>query len=131
MKRALHLLAIFAFTSILAFAKTPDKIDNYITAEMQREHIPGLALGIYRDGHVERVQGYGLSNIELNVPVKPETIFQSGSVGKQFTATGIMMLVEEGKISLDDSILKYFPDVIASHLNAKKCPAGVCFRGRN
>src|SRR5215471_14514099 len=110
MKRAFHLLAILALTCALALAKTPDKIDDYITAEMKREHIPGLALGIYRDGHIERVQGYGLSNIELSVPVKPETIFQSGSVGKQFTAMGIMMLVEEGKISLDDSILKYFPD---------------------
>ena len=110
MKRALHLLATLALACSFAVCKTPDKIDDYITAEMQREHIPGLALGIYRDGHTERVQGYGFSNIELSVAVKPETIFQSGSVGKQFTAMGIMMLVEEGKISLDDSILKYFPD---------------------
>jgi CubicO group peptidase (beta-lactamase class C family) len=77
---------------------------------MNQQHIPGLALGIYRDGHIERVQGYGLANIELDVKVKPETIFQSGSVGKQFTAMGIMMLVEEGNVGLDDSILKYFPD---------------------
>ena len=86
-----------------------DKIDQYVQSEMQHQHIPGLALGIYRDGRIDRVQGYGLANVELNVQVKPETIFQSGSVGKQFTAMGIMMLVEEGKISLDDSILKYFP----------------------
>ena len=47
-------------------------------------------------------QGFGFSNVELQVPAKPETIFQSGSVGKQFTATAVMMLVEEGKIALDD-----------------------------
>ena len=59
------------------------------------------------------VKGYGLANIELNVPVKAETVFQSGSVGKQFAAAAIMMLVEEGKIGLEDSITKYFPDAPA------------------
>ena len=55
-----------------------------------------------------RAQGYGLSNVELQVPVKSETVFQSGSMGKQFTATAVMMLVEEGKIALDDPISRYF-----------------------
>lgn len=65
---------------------------------------------VSRGGQVIRAQGYGLANVELQVPVKPETIFQSGSVGKQFTATAVMMLVEEGKIGLDDPLTKYFPD---------------------
>jgi len=82
-------------------------VDSYVQAEMRRERIPGLALGVYRDGHIVRVQGYGLASVELDAPVKPETIFQSGSVGKQFTATAVMMLVEEGKVNLDDSISKY------------------------
>jgi CubicO group peptidase (beta-lactamase class C family) len=85
-------------------------VDEYIHSEMQQQHIPGLALLVSRDGKIVQSQGYGLSNIELQVPVKPETIFQSGSVGKQFTATAVMMLVEEGKIKLDDSITKYFKD---------------------
>lgn len=55
-----------------------------------------------------------MANVELQVPVKPETIFQSGSVGKQFTATAVMMLVEEGKIGLDDPLTKYFPDAPAA-----------------
>ena len=55
-----------------------------------------------------------MSNVELQVPVKPETVFQSGSVGKQFTATAVMMLVEEGKVGLDDPLTKYFPDAPAS-----------------
>jgi len=91
-----------------------NKVDDYVLAEMKREHIPGLALGVYRDGQIVKAQGYGLANVELNVPVKPETIFQSGSVGKQFTATAVMMLVEEGKVNLDDSITKYFPDAPAT-----------------
>ena len=52
---------------------------------MQRRQIPGLALLIVRD-EIVRAQGYGFSNVELKVPVRPETIFQSGSMGKQFTA---------------------------------------------
>lgn len=83
-------------------------IDRYVKAEMRREHIPGLAVGVYGRGQILLVKGYGLANLELNVAVKPETLFQSGSVGKQFVSTAIMMLVEEGKIALDDSIVKYF-----------------------
>ncbi len=62
-----------------------------------------------RDGQIVKAQGYGFSNVELQVPVKPETVFQSGSVGKQFAATAIMMLVEEGKLSLDDPLTNFFP----------------------
>jgi CubicO group peptidase (beta-lactamase class C family) len=77
---------------------------------MQKRHIPGLALLVSRDGKIVRAQGYGFSNLELQVPVKPETIFQSGSMGKQFTATAVMMLVEQGKIGLDDPLSRYFTD---------------------
>ncbi|HUO94148.1 MAG TPA: serine hydrolase domain-containing protein [Rhizomicrobium sp.] len=94
-------------------ALTPKQIasiDRFVKDEMARQHIPGLAVGVYSRGRVLLAKGYGLANVELNVPVKPETIFNAGSVGKQFTATAIMMLVEEGKLSLDDSITKYFPD---------------------
>ena len=85
-------------------------IDRYMAAEMRREDVPGVAVGIYSRGQILLAKGYGLANIELNVPVKAETIFQSGSVGKQFTSAAIMMLVEEGKIGLDNSIVKYFPN---------------------
>jgi CubicO group peptidase (beta-lactamase class C family) len=91
-------------------ASSRDAIDRYVEAEMAKQHIPGLALGIYRNGGIVLAKGYGLANVELHVPVTPATVFQSGSVGKQFTATAIMMLVEEGKIGLDDSLPKYFPD---------------------
>ena len=77
---------------------------------MRQQHIPGLALLVARDGKTVRAQGYGLANVELQVPVKPETLFQSGSVGKQFTATAVMMLVEEGKVRLDDPISLYLKD---------------------
>ena len=86
------------------------KVDDYVRGEMQREQIPGLALGVYRDGKIVKAEGYGIANLEWDVPVKADTIFQSGSVGKQFAATAVMMLVEEGKVGLDDPVQKYFPD---------------------
>jgi CubicO group peptidase (beta-lactamase class C family) len=89
-------------------------IDSFVTTEMTRAHVPGAAVGIYSRGNVLLAKGYGLANIELGVPVKPETLFQSGSVGKQFVSAAIMMLVEEGRISLNDSIAKYFPGAPAS-----------------
>src|SRR5271165_1476914 len=89
---------------------TQDAAGNYVREEMQRQHIPGLALLVSRGGKIVRAEGFGMANVELQVPVKPETIFQSGSVGKQFTATAVMMLVEEGKIGLEDPLTKYFPD---------------------
>ena len=96
---------------------TPEQvasIDKYVTAEMERERIPGTAVGIYRRGQILLAKGYGLADVELNVQVKPETIFQSGSVGKQFVSAAVMMLVEEGKVGLDDSIVKYFPNAPAT-----------------
>jgi CubicO group peptidase (beta-lactamase class C family) len=103
----------------LAMAQTSldSAVADYVKAEMERQHIPGLALLVTRDGKVVRSEGFGLANIELQVPVKPETIFQSGSVGKQFTATAVMMLVEAGKIGLNDPLTKYFPDAPPSWKN--------------
>jgi CubicO group peptidase (beta-lactamase class C family) len=99
-------------------AENPDThfgaVETFVKSEMDRQHIPGLALLVARDGKTVRAQGFGFSNLEHSVTVKPETIFQSGSVGKQFTATAVMMLVEEGKIGLDDSITKYFPEAPAT-----------------
>ena len=86
------------------------KVDALVQSELQKQRIPGAAVGVYRDGRLTRAQGYGLANVEWDRTVTPDTIFQSGSLGKQFTATAVMMLVEEGKVGLDDPIKKYFPD---------------------
>ena len=104
----------FIVTPQLAFADRPaDVVARFVRAEMDKQQIPGLALLVSRNGQPIRVEGYGLSNLELQVPVKPETIFQSGSVGKQFTATAVMMLVEAGKVGLEDPLTKYFPEAPA------------------
>lgn len=102
----------------LSFALAQDpilaKIDEFFSAEMLRQRVPGVAVGVVKDGKPLLVKGYGFANIEHQIGVKPETIFQSGSVGKQFTAMAVMMLVEEGKIGLDDRIGKYLGDVPAT-----------------
>ena len=110
----LRLMMVGLVLAGAAFAQAPaaqsDTVAQYVNAEMARQHIPGVALLVARNGEIVRAQGFGFANVELQVPVQPETLFQSGSVGKQFTATAIMMLVEQGKIGLDDSIAKYFPE---------------------
>lgn len=109
-----HLIKVVACVILLSavpcFAQNnvSARIDRYIKTEMTRQKIPGISLAVLRNGKIEILKSYGLSNVELNVPVKPETIFQSGSIGKQFTAASVMLLVEEGKISLDEKITKYF-----------------------
>jgi CubicO group peptidase (beta-lactamase class C family) len=84
-------------------------VDAVVRAEMERQHIPGVAVAVVRAGAVVKAQGYGLANVEHQVPVTPETIFQSGSLGKMFTAAAMMLQVEDGKVSLSDPIAKFFP----------------------
>jgi len=106
-----------AQTSTSGTEEISGKVDAYIAAEMRAEKIPGLALAVVGDGKTIKSRGYGLANIELDVSVKPETIFQTGSVGKQFTATAVMMLVEDGKLRLDDPIGKYLSGAPATWKN--------------
>ena len=107
---ALGPLLLFAFGSQAQNPATAGVVTEYIKMEMERQHIPGLSLLVAKEGKIVRAHGFGLANVELRVPVTAETVFQSGSVGKQFTATAVMMLVEEGKVGLDDSLTKYFDD---------------------
>lgn len=95
---------------LLLFSVLPakgDELDDYVQARMRELHIPGLSLAVVQGGRVVRSQGYGLANVELNVPAAEETVFEIGSVTKQFTGAAILMLVEEGRIGLDDSLSKY------------------------
>lgn len=84
-----------------------DTIDRFVRNEMSRQQIPGLALAVVKHGKIVKAEGYGLANVEHAVPVMPYTVFQSGSVGKQFTAAGVLLLIEEGKLGLDEPIARY------------------------
>jgi CubicO group peptidase (beta-lactamase class C family) len=90
------------------------QIDRLIRQQMLAYRIPGVSLAVLRHGKTVLLKGYGQANVEHQVPVKPETVFQSGSIGKQFTAAAVMVLVQENKLSLDDKLSKFFPDAPAT-----------------
>ena len=100
-------LAIVLFATQFAQA---DEVDDYIKSHMKQHRIPGVALEIIRDGQAVKTAGYGVANLELNVPVSLETVFEIGSITKQFTAAGILLLAQEGRLSVDDKISKYLKD---------------------
>ena len=87
-----------------------DAINRYVTAELTRQRIPGLSVAVLRGDRVLLARGYGLANLELMVPASDRTIYQSGSMGKQFTAAGVAMLAEQGRLRLDDKITKWLPE---------------------
>jgi len=82
------------FLALLPIAVAADAIDNIVNAEMKGTGLPGVAVAVIQNGKTLKVKGYGYANMEHKVPVKPETVFQSGSLGKQFTSALIMKLVE-------------------------------------
>jgi CubicO group peptidase (beta-lactamase class C family) len=85
------------------------KIDRFVSEEMSRQKIPGMAVAVVKNGEAVVAKGYGFANLEHQVPVTTHSIFQSGSVGKQFTAAAIVHLEERGKLRLDDNIARYLP----------------------
>ncbi len=97
----------------LASAAEPvavEKIDAVVNAALKEQKIPGVAVAVIHKGKEVVAKGYGLANVEHDVPVTADTVFQSGSVGKQFTAAVILLLAEQKKLSLDDPITNFFPD---------------------
>jgi CubicO group peptidase (beta-lactamase class C family) len=104
------LLAICGVLIAMTASARADKVDRFIEAEMKRRHIPGLALAVVRDGKPTKVKAYGLADIENDVRVTPDSVFELASITKQFTATAVMLLVEEGKLRLEDPISRYLPE---------------------
>lgn len=89
-------------------------IDTYVQAQMAAQHIPGLTLVVTLDGKPALQKGYGVSNIASSTPATPATVFWIGSITKQFTASAIMLLVQDGRIGLDDKVSRYLPTAPAS-----------------
>lgn len=103
----------FGFAALLAAAvcfstdTRADEVDDYVRGEMEKQHIPGLTLAVLQRGETRKVAAYGLANVEAQLPARPETVFQIQSVTKTFTATAVMLLVEEGKLGLDNLLSKH------------------------
>jgi CubicO group peptidase (beta-lactamase class C family) len=92
-------------------------LDSSITARVDKifekwdkPDSPGCALAVIKDGRIVYKRGYGMANLDYNVPISPKTVFNINSMSKQFTAMSILLLARQGKLSLDDEIQKYLPD---------------------
>lgn len=111
MFRALHVLPVVAISLLaLSPACRADKVDDIVREHMKQEHVPGLSLGVVKDGKLVRATGYGFCNLELNVPASSKTVYVLYSLSKQFVTAAAMQLVEQGKLSLDDPSSKWFPE---------------------
>jgi D-alanyl-D-alanine carboxypeptidase len=102
-----RVLACCLLASSIAAA---DRLDDIVRTEMDRQHIPGVALGVVRDNEPVRMSVYGMADLENNVPVTPQTVFKIGSISKQFIAAGVLLLADEGKLSLEDRVGRYLED---------------------
>jgi CubicO group peptidase (beta-lactamase class C family) len=106
------IVALFALPAVLA-AQQPDlaaRADS-LFARWNSTRTPGCALGVAQHGKVLLTRGYGMADLESRRPITPETIFESGSVAKQFTATAVVLLALDGKLDLDDDARQYIPEL--------------------
>lgn len=85
-------------------------IDQAARAAIAAKETPGLQVAVFKDGKPLLVKGYGLANLELQVPVGNDSVFRIGSITKEFTAVAVLQLQEEGKLSLSDRLSKYYPE---------------------
>ncbi len=112
----MRLIFIFLFVSLFTFSygQIPDSLSkkvDAIFAEYDKTNSPGCALAILKDGKIIYKRGYGMANMEYNIAITPTSIFHIASISKQFTAAAIVRLSLEGKLSLNDDIRKYMPEV--------------------
>lgn len=108
MTSLLRLLVSLSFLIFVtqAFA---DSLDTFIEREIAKRKIPGLSVAVMRGGKVIRESSYGFANLETQTRASGATVYEIGSISKQFAAEAVMLLVEDGKLNLDDPILKYLP----------------------
>lgn len=116
MKKSFKLNAILTTIFLLVFIsctfadKRTDGVDKLFT-QWDKPDSPGCALAIIKDGKIIYKKGYGMANLEHGIPITPESVFYIGSVSKQFVSISIALLVKHGKLSLDDDIREYLPEL--------------------
>ena len=102
---------LFASCAVASAREKATKAVDELFADLTKPGSPGCALAVARGGKIIYEKGYGLANIEENVPITPQTVFDIGSTSKQFTAASILLLEKQGKLSIQDDIRKYVPEV--------------------
>jgi CubicO group peptidase (beta-lactamase class C family) len=108
-KRSLLVILALAFATH-GIASLSDKVDK-IFARWDSGDSPGCALAVIKVGHIVYKRGYGMADLDHNIPIGPVSIFHVASISKQFTAAAIVLLAQEGKLSLDDEARKYIPEL--------------------
>ena len=112
MPRLRKALALALYLTVACAAQTPGKEElSSVFAGFQRSDTPGCAVGVESPGVDRWSAAWGMADLEHNVPNTSSTVFEAGSVSKQFTAAAALLLVERGQISLEDDIRKYFPEL--------------------
>jgi CubicO group peptidase (beta-lactamase class C family) len=96
--------------SLVATVARADQIDDFVRARMQQFALPGVSLALVEEGKVTKIGSYGMADVAHGTPVVPETVFKIGSVSKQFIASAIMLLVQDGRLKVDDPVSRYLPD---------------------
>ncbi len=89
----------------------PSKRVDDLFQKMDTTVSPGCALSVIQDGRIVYERGYGMADLDHNVPIAPTTVFHVASMSKQFTAASILLLAQDGKLSLDDPVRKYIPEL--------------------
>ncbi len=107
---SLSFLALLAIRPAAASDPPAAEVDA-VFADSAKPDSPGCALGVYKDGRIAYSRGYGMASLEQGVPITPKTVFYIGSVSKQFTAFAVALLAKQGRISLDDDVRKYIPEL--------------------
>lgn len=100
----MRVFSLLALSALLVTLSPADATDDLIQSQMKAMNIPGLSLLITKDDKVIKREAYGKADIEQDLSMTTEHVFESGSIGKTFTATVVLQLVEEGKLSLDDTL---------------------------
>ena len=113
-RRNVHVVLLAAIVVTGRSAAQSAEVDQYIRAEMERQHIPGLSLVVARDGKIVKQSSYGLASIEFSAPATDVTLYQIASATKSFAATAVMMLVQQGKFRTTDSITTLLPGLPAT-----------------
>ena len=107
--RPRKLLLFLSLFLVLFTSARADQLDDLIRQQIEKRKIPGLSIAVLRGRNVVRAGGYGFANLETWSPASKDTVYEIGSISKQFAAEAIMLLVEDGKLSLDDPINKFLP----------------------
>ena len=105
----MRLVAVILLLTVPA-AALADPVDDFVQKQLAAARVPGLSLAVIKDGTVVKVAGYGFADLEKRIPAQPDTVYKIGSVSKQFIATGIMLLLQDGRLTLDDPIGRYLKD---------------------